>query len=271
VRKLEIIKAYKNKTVQGSIWHGDALEFLKSLKPGSADLVFLDPPFNLGKIYSSQLPSLDKKDELEYKNWMEEILYECIRVLAPGAALYLYHLPSRAIHFGHYLEKYLQFQHWIAVSMKNGFVRGDRLYPAHYALLYFTNGEKKRFARPRVPPKTCRHCGGLIKDYGGYTRIIERKGINLSDVWEDLSPVRHNNKKHRIGNELPPALMERVIKISGARGAIYVDPFAGTGTGVLAAAMAGLKFAACDLVKENATIIVERLRSWHAQKRRKHR
>lgn len=267
----ELIRSYRSKGLKGSIWQSEALQFLKLLKSHSAELVFLDPPFNLGKSYSQKEPNLDKKDESEYEIWFEEILNECVRIMAPGAALYLYHLPSRAMQFGWYLERYLSFQHWIAVSMKNGFVRGNRLYPAHYALLYFTKGEKKRFVRPRLKPKRCRHCGKLVKDYGGYTKIIERKGINLSDIWEDISPVRHKSRKHRVGNELPLNMMERIVKMSGFRKALYVDPFAGTGTGVLAAARAGLEFTACDLVKENGNIIVDRLKSWQALTRSTHK
>lgn len=259
LHNLNLVKTYNTKRLHGSIWHGDALAFLRSLKTQSANVVFLDPPFNLGKDYGVEELSHDKRDGADYTTWFEEILTECIRVMAPGAALYLYHLPNWGIQFGGYLSRYLTFRHWIAISMKNGFVRGRRLYPAHYALLYFTKGSQGVFKRPKLAPVKCRHCGDLIKDYGGYRSIIERKGINLSDVWDDLSPVRHRGRKHRKGNELPPKLLERVISISGRKGSLYVDPFAGTGTGVAVAAKAGMLFAACDLIGANCNVIAERL------------
>ncbi len=53
------------------------------------------------------------------------------------------------------LEQHLDFRHWIAISMKNGFVRGDHLYPAHYALLYYTKGKPESFNRPKVPKPIC--------------------------------------------------------------------------------------------------------------------
>jgi site-specific DNA-methyltransferase (adenine-specific) len=105
----------------------------------------------------------------------------------------------------------------------------------------------------------CRHCGKYIKDYGGYKSIIEEKGINLSDFWEDVSPVRHAQWKNRVANELPQIIFERVMQISSERGALYVDPFAGSGGGVLAAVTAGMQFAACDIVPSNCQLIVERL------------
>ncbi len=153
--------------------------------------------------------------------------------------------------------------------MKNGFIRGKSLYPAHYGLLMFTKGEPARSGRPKLRPSKCRHCGEYIKDYGGYLPIIERKGINLSDFWDDLSPVRHANRKHRRANELPEILFERIIAISGYRGGLDVDPFAGTGSGVIAAVHKGLRFAACDLVRANCNIISRRLDTLMAQLSRK--
>jgi site-specific DNA-methyltransferase (adenine-specific) len=234
----------------------------------SASIIFLDPPFNLGKMYNKKKPNLDRLPTAEYENWLIRVLSECVRVLMPGGTLYLYHLPVWAMRFGSYLEKTLTFRHWIAISMKNGFVRGRRLYPAHYALLMFTKGETQHFARPKIKPATCRHCGNFVKDYGGYRAIIEDKGINLSDFWEDLSPVRHANRKHRSGNELPLVLFKRIIEISGSPGLLYVDPFAGTGSGVLAAVNAGMHFAACDIVESNCKIIQKRLRQLRSRSKR---
>jgi len=260
VHRLRRVRLYRSRTLNGRLVNGDALLFLRSLEGNAADIVFLDPPFNLGKRYSESHPSMDCKPEEEYAAWLLGILNESARVLAPGGALYLYHLPKWAMRAGTHLEAAgLRFHQWIAVMMKNGFVRGQRLYPAHYALLLFTKGAPARFERPRFPAAKCRHCGKNTKDYGGYRHIIDRQGVNLSDFWDDLSPVRHANRKHRRANELPKALFDRIIRISGAPDALYVDPFAGSGTGVVCAAAAKLRFAACDIVLANCEVIRSRL------------
>ena len=257
---LRAVASFDVPPAMGSVSQGDALGFLKSLPGDSAEVLFLDPPFNLGKRYSKRGRQIDLLPEEEYRKWMKMVLNESTRVVSPGGALYLYHLPRWAMLFGSELSSSLVFQHWIAISMKNGFVRGRHLYPAHYALLMFTKGIPKRFERPKLTPQKCRSCGELIKDYGGYRRIIEEKGINLSDFWDDLSPVRHANRKNRSANELPSRLFERVIALSGKPGDLYVDPFVGAGNGVIAALNAGLRFAACDLLSENCRIVVERVR-----------
>lgn len=244
---------------QGEIVCDDALRFLGSLKPECANLVFLDPPFNLGKQYGKRRGKDDRVDESRYQKYMVEVLWRCEEILKPGGALYLYHIPKWAVRLGAELDKELDFRHWIAISMKNGFVRGKHLHPAHYALLYFTRGEPADFERPKIKVPTCRHCKREVKDYGGYKKYIEN-GINLSDLWEDVSPVRHSRLKHRQGNELPMKVLDRVMAISGVKGGLMVDPFAGTGTSLVAARSAGMKFVACDREEMLLGTMADRLR-----------
>ena len=71
--------------------------------------------------------------------------------------------------------------------------------------------------------------------------------MNLSDFWDDLSPVRHVGRKHRVANELPPSLTDRVLDICGVEGSVLVDPFVGSGTSVVSAASRGIGFVANDL------------------------
>src|SRR5437867_4273718 len=91
----------------------------------------------------------------------------------------------------------MEFRHWIAISMKGTFPRGNKLYPAHYALLYFTKGIPRTFNRVRLPIPTCRHCGKDIKDYGGHRKYLNPAGLNLTDFWDDTSPARHGKNKSR--------------------------------------------------------------------------
>lgn len=232
--------------------------FCKALRTEIADIVFLDPPFNLGKEYGVAR-WLENGDPDAYEFYMKKLLREAIRILKPGGALFLYHLPYWATKFSQELLEQLRFRHWIAIAMKNGFVRGKNLYPAHYALLYYTKGEPARFARPRLEPQLCRHCQKLVKDYGGYTNIIRSKGINLSDFWDDLSPVRHKIRKHRRANQLPVLLTDRVVAIAGFPGGVLVDPFAGTGTSLVSALQAGMFFVGNEISRRSLRICMRRL------------
>ena len=254
---MEVTKL-KSGGLSGNVYCADAIEMLKAVGKEKADIIFLDPPFNLGKTYYG-LENMDNKPPDEYAEWLIDIIDRSINTLKPGGALFVYHLPIWAIRIGAYAEKHLLFRHWISVSMKNGFARGSKLYPAHYALLYLTKGAPKHFTRPKLEPLRCRFCGSFVRDYGGYKKIIENSGVNLSDIWDDLSPVRHKNLKYRVANELPLKLFDRIISISGAPGMTYVDPFAGSGSGAIAAFDNSLHFEVGDLIRDNTNIIIERV------------
>jgi len=245
---------------KGDIVRADALQFLCALKDECADIVFLDPPFNLGKAYGKNGSHHDRKKEDEYLAYIEKVVAKSSCILRKGGALFLYHIPKWAIRIAPYLEKHLDFRHWIAISMKSGFVRGERLYPAHYALLYYTKGAPAVFRRPKIPKPICARCKRDLRDYGGYKAFVA-DGINLSDVWDDISPVRHKKFKTRVANELPLTIPERVVTISGRRNGTFVDPFAGSGTTLIAAMRQKMKFVACDTEGEYCTLIVRRLSS----------
>ena len=244
---------------QGDIFCGDALDFLNTLKEESADIIFLDPPFNLGKRYGKRGAKADLIANDDYLEYLSSVLERAASVLKKGGALYLYHIPRWAFRLANVLEQHLTFRHWIAISMKNGFVRGMSLYPAHYSLLYFTKGEPRYFKRPKLPPSRCRHCNEYIKDYGGYKDFV-KKGINLSDFWEDLSPVRHKKFKHRKPNELPLEIPRRVVTVSGRRGGVLVDPFAGSGASLVAAVEGGMKFVGCDSQQSYCRLMNNRIK-----------
>ena len=247
---------------RGDIVCCDALDFLESLRDECAQIVFMDPPFNLGKSYGCDDGHQDRRKEGDYLRYMTEVVRRSCDVLRPGGALYLYHIPRWAITFAGLLQTALQFRHWIAISMKNSFARPRHLYPAHYALLYFTKGQPSVFRRPKIPIPRCRHCNGQIRDYGGYKDYVKH-GINLSDIWDDISPVRHRRYKHRGSNELPLEIPRRVVRISGWPNGLLVDPFAGTGASLVAALERGMRFAACDRELEYCDLMLKRLSPTH--------
>lgn len=143
----------------------------------------------------------------------------------------MYATPELNIQFGHFLMGLLNFRHWIALTMKGTYKRGNRLYPAHYSLLYYTKGEPKTFNNLRTAIPTCRHCHGEIPDYGGHRDKINAEGLNLTDFWTDTLPNRHSKFKVRPGvNELKLMIPQRAILMSTNEGDIVLDPFGGGGS-----------------------------------------
>lgn len=215
----------------GALFEGDCLSILPHIRDSVVDCVFADPPFNLGKEYGKR--SNDLRPDSEYVLWCHQWLDECVRVLKPGGALFVYNLPKWNVLLGAYLvEVGMSFRHWIAVEISSSLPIPGRLHPSHYGLLYFTKGKAKTFHRIRTPIQTCRHCGGEIKDYGGYRNKMNPNGVNLKDVWSDIPPVRHRKFKSqdRKANTLSTKLVARCIEMSTDRGDIVLDPFGGAGT-----------------------------------------
>jgi site-specific DNA-methyltransferase (adenine-specific) len=216
-------------TTHGILFETDCLKLLPHVQDEIVDCVFADPPFNLGKNYGSGFS--DRFLKSEYLDWCQVWIAECSRIIKPGGAFFLYALPELAYKFAYMMEKTLSFRHWIALTMKGTFPRGKKLYPAHYALLYFTKGMPKTFNRCRIPVQKCRHCGKDVKDYGGHKKYLNPQGLNLTDFWEDTSPNRHKNSKFRAGvNELKMMIPERAICISTNPGDMVFDPFGGGGS-----------------------------------------
>lgn len=218
-------------TASGLLYEGDCLDWLPRLPAGLVDMVFADPPFNLGKIYGRG--TNDSRADSEYIEWCKRWLAECIRVIKPGGALFVYNLPRWNILIGaHLMAEGMLFRHSIAIEMKSCLPVPGRLYPAHYSLLYFTKGKPKTFRRVRTPIETCRHCGGEIKDYGGHRGAMNPLGVNLKDVWTDIPPVRHwkFKSKGRRANALSTKILDRVVEVSTRPGDLVCDPFGGSGT-----------------------------------------
>ena len=215
----------------GALFDRDCMEVLPLLKDGVVDTVFADPPFNLGKEYGKNCDDL-KPDE-EYLKWCREWVTECVRVIKPGGAFFLYNLPKWNVLLGAHLTSLgMDFRHWIAIEISACLPIPGRLHPSHYSLLYYTKGKPRTFRRIRTPIQTCRHCGGEVKDYGGHRGAMNPNGVNLKDVWTDIPPVRHwkFKSKDRRANALSTKILDRVIEMSTVRGELVMDPFGGSGT-----------------------------------------
>ena len=234
------------KTALGDLYQADCLDMMSAIEPETVDLAFADPPFNLGKQYTSKIN--DAKANHEYLEWCHAWLDGMVRALKPGGSLFLWNLPKWNLPLGAFLSERLTFRHWIAVDIKYSLPIAGRLYPSHYSLLYFVKGEKPSIFHPdRLPVPCCRHCGGELPDYGGYKSKMNPKGVNLSDVWSDIPPVRHNKYKKREANGLSLKLMDRIVTIASDPGSVVLDPFGGSGTTYVAAELSGRRWIGSEL------------------------
>lgn len=237
------------------ILNGDATEILKEYPDNSIDLVFADPPYNLSKAYNIYD---DEKDKQAYLNWCNTWLEECIRVLKPTGSLFLLNLPRWGMHHAAYLNHRLYFQNWIvwdAMSEPRG-----KIMPAHYALLFYT-----------------KHPTDFIFNYGQGFQIdarsyclrpgcIRRRKLHgdddkelLTDFWWDIHRIKHRRDRDYHPCQLPDPLMERIINLTTNPEDIVLDPLAGTGTTIVAAARLGRRYVAIDIDEMYINIMRDKL------------
>jgi len=100
----------------------DCVPQMKAMEDGSVDIVFTDPPYNVGKDYGGYK---DNKTPMAYKKWMRRVINECTRVsrngiifyvggkltqlffeLMPGAHLIVVHKRAAGVSAGNYMLQY---------------------------------------------------------------------------------------------------------------------------------------------------------------------
>jgi site-specific DNA-methyltransferase (adenine-specific) len=256
--------AIKYQSKLGTLHQGDCIDLLLNTASDSFDLIFADPPFNLKKFYLSEID--DDLGYTEYIQWTESWLKECIRVLKPGGALFLWNIPRWNTYFSEYLNRRLYFRHWIATDIKYSLPIAGRLYPSHYSLLYYTKGDNGSTFHPdRLPMEICPKCYTDLKDYGGYKNKMNPSGINISDIWYDIPPVRHSKyKKRKEANELSIKLLDRIIEMASNEGDHIFDPFGGAGTTYAVAEMKNRKWTGIELGPVD--IIIKRFENLNEEK-----
>jgi site-specific DNA-methyltransferase (adenine-specific) len=241
----------------GVLLRSDCLDLLANMKKNSVDLVFLDPPFNLGKDYKVQGFRDRSLNEEEYRGWCRTWIIETAKVLKPGGALFLYHWPKWLMDLGAWMNTIatLEYKGWIAIKMKAGFPIRGRLHPAHYGLLYFVKkGKESTFNVVRSKSPVCKKCGKLLRDYGGYKRTYDRftdsdgsLWVQISDFWDDTRPARQEKSREYRINELPLQIPERAILMATKPGDIVLDCFAGGGSTLHAAHLTGRQWIGSEL------------------------
>ena len=124
------------------VYLGDCIEIMKTLPDKSIDLVFADPPFNIGIKYDIHNDNLPYE---EYYKWSEKWIAEIGRLLKNNGTIYFAIGDEFAAEINIILKNAgFYFRNWIIWYYTFGQNQRKKFYRAHTHILYFTKN-KERF------------------------------------------------------------------------------------------------------------------------------
>lgn len=240
---------------------GNCLEQLNSGNfPKAVDLTFLDPPFNQNKEYAHHDDNLSPE---KYWDMMKDVCQKTFDVTSKGGAVYFMQREKNAEDVLRCLrEAGWTLQNLVIWKKKTSAVPVAGKFGKHYQILaYATKGEKARvFNRLRISPP-------LPANY----KQQRENGLYVTDVWDDIreltsgyfagdEAIRGEDGERFHKQQAPIALLLRIILSSTKVGDTVLDPFAGTGTTLVAAHQVGRNSVGVEIDPKNAKMIQKRLK-----------
>lgn len=216
-----------------SLRKGDVVEVLQTLESESVDMIFADPPFNVGKKYGGKAGNDNRSD---YYEWCASWISEGFRVLKQTGTFYHMtidrHLEQLFPIMGKY-GKFINLIKWRNVSAEHN---DKQFWNSTQPIFMYGKSDAYKFntyAQTRSQKQ-------LVVSWS-VERAKRTKG-QLTDYWDDIRPVfagsivhpeailvpGTNQKAHLA--QMPVNLASRCILFSTDEGDIVLDPFNGSGT-----------------------------------------
>lgn len=269
------------------VMQGDCKDVIAAFPDNSVDLVYLDPPFLTQKRHKSTNRARSKTfafDDLweshhEYVEFIHQRVAQCHRVLKNTGSIY-FHCDRNAIHIARAVlddvfganrfrsEIIWAYRRWS--NSKNG------LLASHQNILYYTKGERFTFNQMFTDYSPSTNVDQILQQRARDThgKSIYRRnedgtvisngtknGVPLGDVWD--IPYLNPKANERVGypTQKPILLLERIIEISTNTGDVVLDPFCGSGTSLVAAALSNRRFIGIDIASDACQLARSRLES----------
>ena len=265
-RKKTVQEFYSNPN--GTLFLGDSLDWLKTLKPGSVDLIFADPPYNLGKADWDVFQSCD-----DYIAWCVEWISLCSRALKDTGSLYVCgfsEILATIIRPASHLFAHCKWLVWCYKNKANLSTNWGR---SHESILHYRKSKQTTFnvddvripygnhtlKYPEHPQATSSQYGNGKRRKGAWTP--NPNGAKPRDVFE--IPVTSNGMKEKTPHptQKPEELLRKIVLASSNEGELVVDPFVGAGTAAVCAEQLGRHWFGCDTIAEYLDWAVMRLES----------
>jgi site-specific DNA-methyltransferase (adenine-specific) len=245
---------------QNKILCGDCIELLGKVREPFADLVFADPPFNIGYQYDKYHDRVEKNN---YITWTKDWMAACVRVLKSNGSFYIAIGDDYAAHVRIIGEELgLVVRNWIIWHYTFGQQTKEKFAKSHTHILYFVKDPKNFVFNDfavRVPSDR-----QLIYN----DARANSTGKIPDDTWNRYSRVCGTFKERQGWHpcQMPELLLARIIATSSNPGDLVLDPFNGSGTTAAAALQLGRNYCGIDISEEYVKNATPRLKNIEKQK-----
>ena len=213
------------------IYQGDAIEVLQTkIKDNSIDLIFVDPPYNIGKDFNGRKDKWPNDED--YLKWCYQWIDLLLRKLKNSGSLYIMTSTQFMPYFDIYLRDKTEILSRIVWSYDSSGVQAKNYYGSMYEPILFCVKDKKKYTfnsdEILVEAKT----GSKRKliDYRKKPPQPYNTKKVPGNVWY-FPRVRYRMFEYENHpTQKPTALLERIIRASTNEGDIVLDPFSGTFT-----------------------------------------
>jgi site-specific DNA-methyltransferase (adenine-specific) len=233
---------------------GDCIEVLSEIRDPFADLIFADPPFNIGYKYDKYK---DKKERENYITWTRKWMTVCKKVLKPHGSFYIAigdeyaaNVKIIADELGLFMRNWIIWHYTFGQQTRNKFAR------AHTHIFYFTNNRKK-FTFNADAARVLSDRQKKYQDKRAYP-----DGKMPDDVWDEYPRVCGTFRERvDFPCQMPESLLTRIIRASSNEGDWVLDPFSGSGTTAVVAAKLGRNFTGIEISEEYVLKSQERIQT----------
>ena len=244
-----------------SIILGDALDILtKEIANRSIDLIFADPPYNIGKNFMD-LPDKWDSDE-SYLKWCYKWLELCIKKLKSNGSMYVMTATQHMPYFDLFLRDKVTILSRIVWYYDSSGVQAKNYFGSLYEPILHCVKTKNDYTFNSEDILVEAKTGAVRKliDYRkSMPKVYNSKKVP-GNVWE-IPRVRYRMAEYENHpTQKPTALLERIIKASSNEGDIVLDPFSGTFTTSFVAKQLKRKSIGIEMQEEYVKIGLRRLR-----------
>ena len=241
---------------------GDAIEIFDCIPNNIVDLLFVDPPYNINKVFGKT--TFKKMDNDHYEAWARSWLNKVVDKLKPNASIYVCgDWRSSPILFK-VLSEHFRVRNRITWEREKGRGAKSNWKNASEDIWFATVGEEYYFDVDAVKLK--KKVIAPYKDEAGKPKDwLEEQAGNFrltfpSNLWTDLTvPFWSMPENTNHPTQKPEKLVAKAILASSRTGDVVLDPFLGSGTTSVVAKKLGRRYIGIEIDKYYACVAEKRL------------